>query len=513
LQERRERTAGADTDLDPIADTGHIIDLTNDDAARATILQRYRLYSRQPDEMITFMALQRMSPRRLDFDPRLYQYGGGYIYLIGAALGLSSLLGLTTVTSDVGVYLSQPELFARFYIVARVVTLVFGALTLVAVVKLARRAAGRTAGWIAFVLVAASPVFITGVLEAKPHVPSVCMLLWATLSALDYRAGGRRRDALRVGLQVGYAFGLVLTGLAGALLWPVLLLLRRSDGRRTRRDLALAGAVALATYVVTNPYVLYNLLFRRSALASNVANSVAMYSFDRLADGLLRVGQLMLESCGPGVLVAGLIALAWMYYRWPRQADVVSVPGLGLLLLCIGIGAGKPAEFARFLLLPAILFGIGTAALATTLANRRLVWGVLVVVVVLAVMRTPAYVYSFHADAHFQHESRHQAALYLREHAEPIEAIGVVQEPAPYATPPLNFAHRKISLLPQSGIIRIEYRKLPEWIVLTADDATVHREAWWQPHYRLAKRFAAEPLQLSRIAWANKPTFVYRRVD
>ncbi len=513
LQARRERVGGADTDLDPLEVTDRIVNLTEDEAARAAILRRYRLFSRQPDEMITFMALQRMNPRGFDFDPQLYQYGGGYIYLIGAALGVSSLLGLTTITGDVGVYLAQPELFARFYLVARLVTLIFGALTLVATIKLARRAAGRAAGWIAFFFVAACPVFITGVLEAKPHLPSVCLLLWAILSALDYQANGRRRDAIRMGLLVGYAFGLVLTGLAGILLWPLMFFARRHDARRMLRHLALAGGLALAVYIITNPYIPYNLLFHADVFSGNIENSTAMYSIGRIPEGLARVGQLLLESCGPGVLAGGFIALIWLCHRWPRQIVLAIAPGLAMLVLCVAIGANKPAEFARFLLLPTILFAIATAALTATLAGHRLGWGIVVTILALAVMRTPAYVHSFYADAHFQHESRHRAALYLREHTRPSDVIGVVQVPAPYAVPPLDFAHRTIHLLPPNDITRGECGNLPPWLVLTADDATIHRDAWWHTHYHLTQRFAAEPLQLSRITWANKPVFIYRRVE
>jgi hypothetical protein len=512
VEARRARGAGADTDLDPIVATDRIVDLTEDEAARGAILLRYRLYARQPDEMITFMALQRMSPRTLDLDPKLYQYGGGYIYLIGAALEVSSLLGLATVTSDVGVYLSQPELFARFYVVARVVTLVFGGLTLVAATKLGRRLGGRAGGWIAFAFVAASPVFITGVLEAKPHLPSVCLLLWAILSALSYQAKGRRRDVIYMGLQVGYAFGLVLTGLAGALLWPVLLVTRWHAGRRTRRDLLLAGGLALAVYLLTNPYTPYNLLLDRASFASNVANSTAMYSIGRIPEGLARVGQLLLESCGPGVLLGGLVALGYWFSRWPRETVVTSAPGIAMLVLCVAIGAGKPAEFARFLLLPAILLAVGTAGLLAVLGARRLGWAVVATVVVLAVMRTPAYVHSFYVDARFKHEARHRAARYLRENVRPAAAIGVVQQPAPYAIPPLDFAERKVFLLPPRKPAEPQ-GELPEWVVLTADDARAYRHAWWQPDYELVEQFAASPLQLSRIAWANKPVFIYRRSE
>jgi hypothetical protein len=212
------RDAGADTDLNPLANRTQIVDLTADDAGRAEILRRYRLFSRQPDEMIIFRALQRMHPRELDFDPRLYQYGGGYIYLVGAALGAAAVTHLIHLTSNLGFYLEHPDAFGRFFIVARCISLLFGALALAAVYQLARRAGGRAAGWIALVSVAGCPVFITAVLEAKPHLPSAAMILWATLSALRYRGRGRWRDALHLGWQAGYAFGLVLTGLAAAAL-------------------------------------------------------------------------------------------------------------------------------------------------------------------------------------------------------------------------------------------------------------------------------------------------------
>jgi hypothetical protein len=238
-----------------------------------------------------------------------------------------------------------------------------------------------------------------------------------------------------------------------------------------------------------------------------------MYSIDQLPGGVVRVGQLLLESCGPGVLLGGLLAAVWLYIRWPRQADLVSVPGLALLALCAAIAAAKPAEFARFLLLPAVLFATGTGAVLATLAAHRLGWGILATVVALAVMRTPTYVHSFYVDARFAHESRHQAAEYLRQNTRPSDVIGVVQEPAPYAIPPLDFAHQSVHLLPQRNIPRMENRGLPQWLVLTADDATVHRDAWWRPHYHLVQQFAANPYQLSRIAWANKPTYVYRRAN
>ncbi|MEK7730490.1 MAG: hypothetical protein AAB363_01400, partial [Planctomycetota bacterium] len=64
-------TRGADVDVDPIRKGGdEPIPLTAAEEDVAKIYLRYRLYTYQPDEMITMMALAGMRPTKLDFDPR-----------------------------------------------------------------------------------------------------------------------------------------------------------------------------------------------------------------------------------------------------------------------------------------------------------------------------------------------------------------------------------------------------------------------------------------------------------
>ena len=519
-EERRQRQAGADTDLNPLTARDRICHLTADEAARAEILRRYRLFSRQPDEMITFMALQRMRPRERDFDPKLYQYGGGFIYLVGGAIAATAALQLVQLTGNIAVYLERPELFADFYLTARLVTLVFGAFLLVAVWRLARRAAGRTAAWVALVLVACTPVFISDVVEAKPHVPSACMLLWAILSALDYHADGRRRYVLLMGLQVGYAFGLVLTGIAGVALWPVLLIARwrvvgpnTAERERLVMHLSAAAGLAAAVYVVTNPYIPYNYLFNRASLASNVDNSTAMYAdqMQQAAAGAARVGELMIESAGLAVVVIGLIGLAYWLRQRPGQTILVAISGLAMLLICVLLGAGKPAEYARFLVLPVSLLCVACGCLAAALARRRRVWGLLLAIVALLPMHTWTYVRSLAIDAAGEHESRHLAARYIHDHAAPADTIAVLQEPAPYAVPPLDLAHREVYWLPPTEPAELDEQALSPWLVFTADDDEVHRGAWWTRYYAPSARFPAHG-GLSRITWANKPVFVFRRI-
>src|SRR4051812_35528982 len=64
----------ADADTGPAMDRQRLQWLNQTDKQQAEIIRRYRLFSAQPDEMVTFMALAGM--RGGGFDPRMYQYGG-----------------------------------------------------------------------------------------------------------------------------------------------------------------------------------------------------------------------------------------------------------------------------------------------------------------------------------------------------------------------------------------------------------------------------------------------------
>jgi hypothetical protein len=522
LQERRERAAGADTDLNPLARRDQLVVLTADEEARAEILRRYRLYSRQPDEMITFMALQRMQPRRLDFDPKLYQYGGGFIYLIGGAVAGAALLGITQLSTDVGVYLERPELFGLFYVVARAVVLLFGAALLVGVWKLAGRAGGRSAAWLALLLLACTPVMITGALEAKPHVPAACLVVWATHSALDYHARGRRRDALRMGLQAGYAAGLVLTGVVAVALWPALVLARRVRGGsrpadRSGRALGmLAGAgLAALVLVITNPYIPLNLLFRRASLASNLDNSLAMYAgqLARADAGLVRVAELLTEGCGLGVVILGLAGVVMLLRaRW-RETLIGGAAAVVMAVIAVALGADKPAEYARFLILPVSLLCVAGGILLAGMARRRPVIALVGGGLALLSMPTPAYIRAFGVDAGGWHESRHEVGRYLQAQLGADDAVGVLQEPAPFAVPPLDFAERTVVWLPTVEPAGLPAEDLPRWLVFTADREVASGSVWWTRWYEPVARLPSAETRPSPIAWADKTVFVYRRCD
>src|SRR5437870_2106077 len=78
------------------------------------------------------------------FDPKLYQYGGLWIYPVGGLLKLCNAIGWITLTPDRTFYISQPEQFAPFYVVARAYSAGWGLVAVWAVFTIVRRLTGGT---------------------------------------------------------------------------------------------------------------------------------------------------------------------------------------------------------------------------------------------------------------------------------------------------------------------------------------------------------------------------------
>ena len=454
---------GADVDIDPLAYHDTPILLNENDAQRAAIVRRYRLYSFQPDEMITLRALASMRPSEGRLDPKLYQYGGLWVYPVGVMIQLASAAGYLKLKSDVVWYLDHPAEFGKFYVVARLYTLLWGLVGAVAVFSLTRKLTGGcdVAGAVAGLCAIIMPVVVNMGHEAKPHLPAAVLMLLAVLAAMRYVESGQRRWWAVTAVLCGAAFGMVLSAWPIFVVLPVMLLLRRAVWEDVITRTVFGGLIGAGVYVLTNPYVVINLFVNRAVLESNFGNSLAMYEVSQLGEGVINAAWLVLEGTSPILAVFGAGGALWLSVRSLRKrtrVGAVNRPALGWLLaapaLVIGIqfvalAAGKPGEYGRFAVLPDVALAI---AAVTAVRSRitQLVHGV-VPMLLLFVMTGAAgsdYLVGFSRDAS-GHTSRGQVACQLQAYEQSgARSLGVVTEPAPYCMPPVDLFRWKIYLLP-----------------------------------------------------------------
>lgn len=539
---RRGDDRGADVDVDPVVAMSQPVLLNATDEEQAAILLRYRLYTAQPDEMVTLMALASMRPGQGDFDPRLYQYGGLFVYPIGALLEAGSRVGLVRVTTDLRRYLDHPEEFARFYVVARSYVVAFAVAGVPAVFWLARRISAALAppphgivpwfaGLIAALLYVLMPVVINTAHEAKPHLPGAVIMLYAVLAAMRYAERPGARRAAVVGLLCGASLGMVLTGWPIFVVPPLMALLCRDRSRNAEREALVACGIGVAAYFATNPYVLKNLLVNRGLLWSNVENTAAVLAPPGWSRAPIDAVRLLAEGASPLLLAAGaaavvaLCVLPAVCRRGARNEgsgkagqdggplQLLLAPAALVLAQFAILAADKPAEYVRFGLFPSIALAVFAAVAVWRIRpDARPVSGLLALALVaMTAMRGAACLDHFVADSRGPGTriecARHLADLVRRRG--PL-SIGVFATPAPYCVPPLDVARCRLYLLPRYPTAESPI-PLPDVIVATDEEAARSVRGMWASQYAPEWPDPSATPTPVRMCWANKPFVLWSR--
>jgi hypothetical protein len=456
---------GADVARTPLASRDQVVIVNDTDDKRAKIIAQYHLYSYQPDEMITLRALGQMKPSRLQMDPKLYQYGGLWIYPVGVLLELASKVHYLQLKTDVAYYLDHPADFGRFYVVARFYTVLWALVGVVAVFAIVRRITGSWSfGCVGGACFIVMPVVMNMAHEAKPHLPGAVLMLLAALVAARYVESGQRRWWIGAGLLCGAAVAMVLSCVPVFAVLVVMVLLRKMTWKERAKIIVGSGTIGLLVYLLTNPYIPINLIANQQVLRSNFGNSRAFYHAALTPGGIANALRLIAVGAAPLLAIGGVIgaiALGMRALKHRHSDDkqeirrramgvLLAAPALWVAGQCIAFAAAKPAEFGRFAILPDIFLMIeAIVAIATFVRQPRLALALLGILWITTAVPGGIYLQGFLNDS-ARHTPRLALANQLRRlGAKGATTLDVYAEPAPYCQPPLDLWKWKIRLLPK----------------------------------------------------------------
>ncbi len=512
----------ADAANGPALDRSQIIWLNQTKEEQARIIERYRLYSYQPDEMVTFRALSGM--RGGNLDPRMYQYGGLWIYPVGVLLKVASIIGAVELHPDFGFYLDHPEAFGRFYVVARLYSAFWGLIGIWTVFQIVRRFSDRlivpaTAGAV-FLLM---PVVINAAHEAKPHLAGAVLILLCVLAALKYVETGARKWWIVTGVMCGLAIGMVLSAAVVLLVIPLMTLLRPMQWKGRAKLCAMAIGIAIVVYFITNPFVPINLIRNPSLVRQNLsalghAGAIVGKSSD--IGAIQNARRLIIDGASMVGGVTGFIGLLmmavnhswWRDWRWRAPTVLLGVPSALILIQLTLLAGGKAGEFGRFFILPDVALAIVAVVLVSCIGWGRWVEsGLCALLVFIAGFQGLAYCAGFLEDTGAT-ASRQTAAAKLEEfRAKGARTLAVRAEPGPYSLPPVDMTSWKLLLLPanwQAGASEDS----PDVIISPVDQVGAEGDIAGTPYRRI---FVSGKLPWIRtsISWADKPFEVLVKRD
>ena len=510
-RDRADPRRGADVDRDPLGRESGSVAINPDDSRRAEIIRRYRLYSNQPDEMITFMALQQMKPSQRDFDPRLYQYGGLWIYPVGTLLKATSLLGWIDLRPDPAFYYDNPDQFGRFYVVARAYTLGWYVVLLVTCALIMRKLTDDDIAAVgAAAIVGVCPVVFALAHEAKPHLPGAALMAIACLLAMRYVERGRKRDAAYAGVACGLASGMVISSAVIGIILPVMILLRADRWAQRFGSLLIGLTTCALAYGLSNPYVPINLLTDSAAVMSNLGNSRQMYENLSLGSALPNAARRLVEAASAptiALFVAAIIAVLSRRRRPGAMGVLLIVPASMVLLQFFTLAAGKPGEYGRFALFPVVAIAISAAWLIALIPHRGLRLSTMIVLpTLIGFLATLPYVTAFNLDARRQ-GTRELAAVEIDALATPSHTLSLFAEPAPYSIPPIDLWQWRVLLdsPPEPSVappVQPPVQPPVADVIVRATDSLADLPAPPAGYRRIFIDAAQRP---APITWANKP--------
>jgi hypothetical protein len=457
---------------------------------------RFKLYSVEADEVDNIIALARIKPAQGQFDPKFYQYGGAFLYPLGAWYFVLSKLGLVHV-APLDQLLANPQAMDQVWIAGRAFVVTAFAASAFLLFLMLIEVASAPIALAALTIYLFCPASIMFSEVIKPHWYA---LLWINCALLIVvRAFVRSRLSLSSELLLAAALGLavgsvVTNALMSVLIWCALIVLT-ARGKANLIALVRVPAIAGVVFFLTNPY--YFLNWQAAQAERATAGNWFSPSLDPAALLMFVTNSLF---SGYGIVLTGLmlVAMAWHLLRGPN--------GTRLLVLAIA--------------LPIVLIAILTTSIATWSVNFRYIPYVLpatLLLVALAKWRHQGIVLGLCAVAtlaqaaplklaYFDenndiNSTRLSAAAWIDQNIPKSDAVCVGTETlVPYDVPPFRFDRYKINSPDCRWLVQIE--REPRAVQL-------------KPQYDIEKRFVPRfSPQLYPLVWEhiNPQITIYRKI-
>lgn len=402
---------------------------------------RYKLYSIEADEVVNIIALARIKPGRLQFDPGFYQYGGAYLYPLGAWYFALSKLGIIHI-GPFQQMLKNPQAMDRVWIAGRAFTLIAFALSAFLLFLALRDIAPPAVVLAALAIYLFCPATIMFSQVMKPHWYA---LLWAngallilvrTFQRHRMNTGAELLLAACLGLAVGTVttFALFAVLVWGAMMWLV------AQKAIARAALVRVPILAMVVFIASNPYYVLN-------WHAVQTERVRTENWFQPAFNLHELATFIHTSLFSGfgfalTIVVGAIAI-WRLFAGPLPARLLAIA----LLVPVGIIAGITANldtwtvnfrYVAYLLPAALLF----------LAIWR--WPFRTPVLILCAAATAAQAIplklAYFDENSTAHSTRLLAAAWIDANIPKTAPICLVtKELVPYEVPPFRFDQYKLS--------------------------------------------------------------------
>lgn len=431
--------------------------------------QRFMLYSVEADELLSILALSRIDPPALKFDPQYYQYGGAWLYPLGLWFAALDKVGLISV-AGLDVMLDEPDRMDNVYTWGRIFVLLafIGSAVLLYATILRLTSPSVAAMIVGLYLFCPASLIMSQTM--KPHWYG---LLWIN-GALYVLVRSFMENDFGVKRQVVLAFFLALAvgssatfSLFAVFIWFAMAgyVLR---GHKGYGCLFLVPTVSIIIYILTNPYIFLNLDLARQEFE-------ATSGWFEPQIGVLPIVGFVINAALPGfgiVMFIGTCAVSlWQIIR-PTKPFLrwISCSVFITIIFTASMQANLWDWHLNFRYSPYFISIASLLVAGIAFRLRELTVGV---VLVLTIIQGVPTMLAYMDENSPEHSTRLLAAKWIDQNVQPNSPLCLnTPTPAPFNTPPFSLSKYQINN--PECTIRVHVERLPDtqgapdgWMLIT----------------------------------------------
>ncbi|HOJ30683.1 MAG TPA: glycosyltransferase family 39 protein [bacterium] len=409
-------------------------------------MRSYLIRSYGADEQAVLASLSKINPSHLDFNPHFFEYGGIYLYPLGAFLKLCSMAGLINVNSNMSFYFKNPGEMGRIYTLSRifgVLSFIFATIIFYLLCLLISK--NQNISLVMAILFSITPGFVMWSHYLKPYTGGLFWVICTLYGVFKFFEKKQLKWMVVSSICSGFALSSVLS--YGYVFFTVILsIFFVANGvRGILKNVAIAFICFIFSYFLLNPYVLLSFnefVNELSYIQSYWRNSVTLENLKYFLTMSLRYG------LGTGVWLVSVIFLIFSLYFSRDKQFLVILLSLLPAVLYFGIITGRWVHYS-FVIYPyiflIILFG----------ATKIGVKGSMLILLPVLIF---TFIFSFaHVTLFCGKNIRSVAGDWVNKNIPENSSMGLLEAPSPWRTPPFQFLKYDIRIGTPEQIQKPEY--------------------------------------------------------
>jgi len=239
----------------------YIKDISYEDAINRAAYQ-FLLMPYAGDDTFVLRAIKNLNPKKFQFDPKVYLYGGGLIYTSAVFLQLSSWLGYFHLAPSEEYYMKNPNEAGKIYTVLRLMMVLFATLGICLSYLLANKYFGSKVAFLTWFTILSAPVTYQTTHGIEPHIFVLPFYIASFYFLFQALSKDIRNNYILSAIFTGIAIGTQATSLTILFPFFMTLILNLKNNRISKFDLmkyfSMYAVVALLSFLIINPYYILN---------------------------------------------------------------------------------------------------------------------------------------------------------------------------------------------------------------------------------------------------------------